>query len=107
MAIWVMGVLAILAFLQFMSPAQADTPPEIQKEIDRSIAAFPGECPCPCSKDKNGQFCGEHSAYLLSEHKYGYIPFCYPSDIQLFPPNNFKPDKANKNKQSRLGEQTI
>ena len=82
------------AALLISMPALAETNPEIQREIDKSVAAFPGNCPCPYSKDKSGQMCGERSAYSEGlGNKYGYTPFCYPSDVHLLP---IVPPQPNK-----------
>ncbi len=45
--------------------------------INGNISSFQGECPCPYHNDKNGNKCGENSAYNQNP---GEIK-CYPGDI--------------------------
>lgn len=49
-----------------------------QRMIKESIAAYPGNCPCPYNLTRNGSRCGGRSAYSRAG---GYSPLCYPSDI--------------------------
>jgi len=46
--------------------------------IQRSIASYPGNCPCPYNVDRAGRRCGARSAYSKPG---GYAPLCYPSDV--------------------------
>ncbi len=46
--------------------------------IQRSIAAYPGNCPCPYNLDRAGRQCGRRSAYSKQG---GYSPLCYPADV--------------------------
>lgn len=46
--------------------------------IDESIAAYPGNCPCPYSTMSNGRKCGRRSAYSKPG---GESPLCYPKDV--------------------------
>ncbi len=46
--------------------------------IDESIAAYPGNCPCPYNTARNGSRCGKRSAYSRPG---GAAPLCYPSDV--------------------------
>jgi len=46
--------------------------------IGRSIASYPGNCPCPYFSDRAGRSCGRRSAYSRAG---GYSPICYKSDI--------------------------
>ena len=46
--------------------------------ITESLAAYPGNCPCPNSLDHAGRQCGRRSAYSKAG---GYSPLCYPRDI--------------------------
>jgi hypothetical protein len=46
--------------------------------IDESIAAYPGNCPCPYSTARNGSRCGKRSAY---SREGGEAPLCYPKDV--------------------------
>ena len=50
-----------------------------QQQIDESIAAYPGSCPCPYSRASNGSKCGKRSAWSKPG---GYEPLCYESDIK-------------------------
>ena len=52
---------------------------QIRREIVRqSIAAYPGNCPCPYNTDRAGRRCGGRSAYSRPG---GHSPRCYPSDV--------------------------
>lgn len=46
--------------------------------IDESIATYPGNCPCPYSRARNGSRCGKRSAYSRPG---GEAPLCYPKDV--------------------------
>ena len=46
--------------------------------IRQSIAAYPGNCPCPYNRASNGTRCGKRSAWSKPG---GYAPLCYESDI--------------------------
>lgn len=46
--------------------------------IRRSIAQYPGSCPCPYNRDRAGRRCGGRSAWSKPG---GYSPLCYESDI--------------------------
>jgi hypothetical protein len=55
------------------------TDDQIRKEMIRqSIAAYPGNCPCPYNFAKNGSRCGGRSAHSRPG---GYAPLCFASDI--------------------------
>ncbi len=63
------------------SPAEAQKLSDAairQKIIKASIAAYPGNCPCPYNSDRAGRNCGRRSAYNRAG---GYAPLCYASDI--------------------------
>lgn len=52
---------------------------EVTKRIiARSLASYPGSCPCPYNTDRGGRRCGKRSAYSRPG---GYAPVCYPSDV--------------------------
>ncbi len=69
------GLLALLP----ATLAQAQTDADIRKLIIReSIASYPGNCPCPFDRARNGSRCGERSAYSRPG---GYSPLCYDRDI--------------------------
>jgi hypothetical protein len=58
-------------------PALSDA--EIRKElVRRSIALYPGSCPCPYNMDRGGRRCGGRSAYSRPG---GRSPVCYDSDV--------------------------
>ena len=46
--------------------------------IKESTAAYKGNCPCPCSKNRAGRSCGGNSAYSRPG---GAAPLCYPKDV--------------------------
>ena len=73
------AVLAALAVVALASPAYAQTDAQIrQRLIRQSIAAYPGNCPCPYSTDRGGRRCGGRSAYSRPG---GAAPLCYPRDV--------------------------
>jgi hypothetical protein len=49
-----------------------------QQLIARSLASYPGSCPCPYNSDRAGRRCGGRSAY---SRPCGYAPLCFESDI--------------------------
>jgi len=50
-----------------------------QMMIEESIAAYPGNCPCPFNTMRNGRRCGGNSAWSKPG---GRSPLCYPDDIR-------------------------
>ncbi|AFU97809.1 hypothetical protein [Simiduia agarivorans] len=59
--------------------AAAPTDAEIRALlIQASIAAYPGNCPCPYNVARNGSRCGKRSAWNRAG---GYAPLCFDSDI--------------------------
>ncbi|MES2294311.1 MAG: hypothetical protein V4527_13495 [Pseudomonadota bacterium] len=46
--------------------------------IRESLAGYPGPCPCPYNRMRNGRSCGNVSAYVRPG---GYSPICYDRDI--------------------------
>ena len=46
--------------------------------IRQSIAAYPGNCPCPYNVDRAGRQCGVRSAYNKPG---GHAPLCFPADV--------------------------
>lgn len=46
--------------------------------ITESLAAYPGNCPCPYNVDRAGRQCGRRSAHSRAG---GYSPLCYARDI--------------------------
>lgn len=55
--------------------------------IQESILSYPGNCPCPYSRAKNGSKCGGRSAYSRAG---GYSPSCYKSDVSKETVDNYK-----------------
>ena len=49
-----------------------------QKIIEQSIAAYPGNCPCPYNRASNGSRCGGRSAWSRPG---GASPKCYERDV--------------------------
>lgn len=74
------AILASLAIISAAQPAKArDSDAQIrQKIIKASIAAYPGNCPCPYNYDRAGRRCGGRSAY---DRAGGYSPKCFAADI--------------------------
>ena len=72
--------LSAVALLCFYSPAYAQpSRDEIKQEIiDDSIAAYPGNCPCPYNSMRNGRSCGGRSAW---SREGGYSPICYKKEV--------------------------
>ncbi len=52
---------------------------DIQSIINKSVASYKGNCPCPWSAMKNGRKCGKNSAWSKPG---GAKPICYSSDIK-------------------------
>jgi hypothetical protein len=71
---------ASLAALSIAAQAKSDLTTEQIKHaiIKRSIASYPGNCPCPYNSARNRSRCGARSAY--SRHG-GHAPLCYPKDV--------------------------
>jgi len=59
--------------------ASAQSDAALQRAIQQSIAAYPGNCPCPYSTDRAGRRCGARSAY---NRPGGRAPLCYPTDVR-------------------------
>ena len=62
------------------APAEAQrSDAQIRRDIVRqSIAAYPGNCPCPYNTDRAGHRCGGRSAYSRPG---GHSPKCFSSDV--------------------------
>lgn len=73
----VLGLATVSPGLVWAKPRPGDAAIK-QRIIQASIAAYPGNCPCPYSVARNGSRCGGRSAYSRSG---GYAPLCYPSDV--------------------------
>lgn len=56
----------------------ADRKSAAQDIIERSIASYPGNCPCPYNITYQGAVCGRVAAYARSG---GYEPLCYEGDV--------------------------
>lgn len=59
-------------------PAPLDTIAIGAALIARSIASYPGSCPCPHNVDRGGRRCGGRSAHSRGG---GRAPLCYQEDI--------------------------
>ncbi len=66
------------------APSKPDTVPSydrnqvVQAIIDASIRAYPGNCPCPYNRMRNGRSCGGNSAFSKPG---GRSPICYPEQV--------------------------
>ena len=77
------GIALIASALCLLLPSAAAvadlSDEEIRKALVRqSIAAYPGNCPCPYNLDRAGRQCGRRSAYSKPG---GYSPLCYSADV--------------------------
>ena len=71
------GFAVLFPLLASAKPALTDEQIK-QRIIQESIAAYPGNCPCPYNSDRAGRSCGRRSAYSKPG---GYAPLCYPDDV--------------------------
>jgi hypothetical protein len=46
--------------------------------INKSLSAYPGNCPCPYNVDRAGRHCGARSAYSKPG---GRSPICFETDV--------------------------
>jgi len=46
--------------------------------IAESIRSYPGNCPCPYNRARNGSSCGRRSAW---SRRGGHAPICYESEV--------------------------
>ena len=75
---------AFLALFVVLAASQAHgkgalTDAQIRKIlIEESIAAYPGNCPCPYNTARNGSRCGGRSAWSRPG---GAAPLCYSKDV--------------------------
>jgi len=82
----IMSVISItLLLLLSLSAAGKDKPKENLADADikkaiiaESIASYPGNCPCPYSRARNGSSCGKRSAW---SRQGGYAPICYENEV--------------------------
>jgi hypothetical protein len=49
-----------------------------ERVVAESIAAYPGNCPCPYNVDRAGRSCGGRSAWSKAG---GYSPICYTTEV--------------------------
>lgn len=49
-----------------------------ERIVAESIAAYPGNCPCPYNVDRAGRSCGGRSAWSKAG---GYSPICYTREV--------------------------
>ena len=88
-----LNILASLVLLFFALSGTAQAKPAltdehiIQQIIQQSIAAYPGNCPCPYNLAVNGSRCGRRSAYSKPG---GASPICYPEDVTPEMINRFR-----------------
>lgn len=74
----------VAALLAALTISAAQAAPKLtdgqvaQRLIADSIANYPGNCPCPYNRARNGSACGRRSAYSKPG---GYSPLCYQSDV--------------------------
>lgn len=70
---------ALSFFAANISFADDLTDEQIRQVLIRdSIAAYPGNCPCPYNTDRAGRRCGKRSAYSRPG---GYAPLCYSQNV--------------------------
>jgi hypothetical protein len=75
--------LAVGAYSTDTRAQRAEKPLPADAKIKRAIIAdllahYPGPCPCPYNRARNGSRCGKRSAYSRPG---GYSPICYDSDV--------------------------
>jgi hypothetical protein len=71
----------IAALVLMAAPALAQSSADArdrQLMIAQDIRTYSGNCPCPYSKDRAGNNCGNRSAHSRPG---GKAPKCYPDDI--------------------------
>lgn len=74
-----MTLMLLFALIIMPASAQRLSDQQVKERIIReSIASYPGNCPCPYNKARNGSNCGKRSAYSKPG---GYSPKCYVSDV--------------------------
>ncbi|PKM44043.1 MAG: hypothetical protein CVV05_13030 [Gammaproteobacteria bacterium HGW-Gammaproteobacteria-1] len=75
----VFATLVLFPSAQLFADGHKLTDDEVRKVlIDKSIASYPGNCPCPYNVSRNGSRCGKRSAWSRAG---GYSPLCYPNDV--------------------------
>lgn len=68
-----------LLLVLFSSVCFAQSDADIaQLLIEKSVASYSGNCPCPYNVTANGSRCGKRSAYSRPG---GYAPLCYAGDV--------------------------
>lgn len=70
----VMGILA----LSHANAARLSDAEVKRAIIAKSLASYPGTCPCPYNTDRRGHSCGRRSAYSRPG---GYSPICYMEQV--------------------------
>lgn len=91
---WLLLLISISCLSVICYALKSMTDDEIKKMlIDGSVSEFEASkgkfsCPCPYSRDSNGNDCGQNSAYFkaLDEEK----PKCYPEDLRNYEVNDFR-----------------
>jgi hypothetical protein len=70
---------ALVIFSLLAAKAFALSDAEVRERIVReSIAAYPGNCPCPYNVDRAGRACGSRSAWSKPG---GASPICYANEV--------------------------
>jgi hypothetical protein len=73
------SVVLALAIVWSNAQENAESDQHIKRQIIReSLAAYPGNCPCPYKPDRAGRSCGKRSAYSRPG---GRQPVCYETDV--------------------------
>ncbi|MDL2284489.1 hypothetical protein LJC19_05035 [Oxalobacter sp. OttesenSCG-928-P03] len=71
------SLLCIGAFADNRGVALTDA--QVRKQIvQESIESYPGNCPCPYNRARNGSRCGGRSAWSRAG---GYSPVCYEKEV--------------------------
>ena len=73
-----LGILVVLASCA-VAVDRSPSDDEVRQMIIReSVSTYPGPCPCPYHRARDGSRCGKRSAWSRPG---GYAPLCYYSDI--------------------------
>jgi hypothetical protein len=79
LAVAIMSIAASVYAQPAENEAKGPSDDEIRRLlIQASIAAYNGACPCPETRNAQGERCGRNSAYSRGG---GNRPLCYPSDV--------------------------
>jgi hypothetical protein len=88
-----LAVAAVMAMGGFpLSAAPRLTDAQIRRLlIERSIATYRGNCPCPYHADRRGRACGARSAWSRAG---GASVYCYPLDVPQAAVDAFRAELA-------------